>query len=110
MVDGKPYNNAMNRQAIGCKSVYQECLADIEGIYGLFENDKCTNIPLARERMAELKTKWKERIRQGKGTDVEGVVNEALSRIMVKSNSRPDSHWTSDLYSARFDLNFHLDH
>jgi hypothetical protein len=100
----------MNRQSVDCKAVYRECLADVEGIYSLFQNDRCTNIPLARERLAELKANWKERIRQSKGTDVEGVVTEALSCIVVKSNSRPDGHWTSDLYSARFDLTFHLEH
>ncbi len=100
----------MSRQAIDCKAVYRECLADIEGIYSLFQNDRCTNVPLARERIAELKAKRKERIKQGKGTDVESVVSEALSRIYVKLNSKPDYHWTNDLYSARFDFNFHLDY
>jgi hypothetical protein len=30
-------------------AVYRECLADIEGIYALVKNDRCTDIPLARD-------------------------------------------------------------
>jgi hypothetical protein len=100
----------MKDESIDYKQVCGECLADIEGIYVLFQDDRCTNVPLARKRMADLKAKWKERIKQGKRTDVERVVIDALNQISVKSNSTPDHQWTSSLYAARISLNFHLGH
>ena len=63
---------------------------------------------LARNKMSNLKGRWGNVIKEFKGSEVELVVREALSRIRVKSNSIPDWKWTNDLYSARIDLEFYL--
>jgi len=96
------------------KSVYRQCLSEIKAIENLYDQSgpiaRCLNVPLARQKMAELKANWKTRIKQGKDTEVELVVTEALTRIDVKSNSNPNNGWLDDLYSAAIDLNFYLDH
>src|ERR1022692_961869 len=76
-------------------------LADVDGIYSLFEKGQCSNVALARDRMSALKAKWKELVRVHKGTDAERVVEETLIEIVVKSNSTPNRKWSSDLYAAR---------
>ncbi len=93
-----------------CREVYEGCLADIKGIEALFDDRaRCLDKQLARERMSNLKSSWKNVIKEFKGTEAGMVVQEALCRIRVKTNSTPDVKWIDAMYSARIDLEFYLE-
>ncbi len=64
--------------------------------------------------MKDLKAKWKdlvkelERLPQDeiKGADL--IVAEGLTLITVKSNSRPNQQWVSELFEAASHFRFYL--
>jgi len=88
--------------------IYRECIADIEFITSLFDGGRCRDVRLARERLKNLKAKWNALVRRFKGTEIEGVIEQALTRL-PSASTRPDS-WHSYLYDAEGDFTFHLTH
>jgi hypothetical protein len=87
------------------RRIYDACLADIEQVESCFDPyGQCSDETKAQEQMAELKAKWKRIVVELHGTPAARVVKEALCRIRVRSNSRPNAKWLSQLYSARIDL------
>ena len=63
------------------KKVYSGCLADIESVSALFdENDRCLDIARARTQIGFLKGRLSNVIREFKESEVESIVREALNR------------------------------
>jgi hypothetical protein len=89
--------------------LYRKCIVDIESITSLFDGGYCRQVQLARQRLKELKAKWTELERQYKGTAVEGVIQEAATRL-PNANAHPDERWLSHLYDTKGDFTLRLNH
>ena len=87
--------------------IYRDCIADIKAIKSLFEERRWRDVPLARQRLMNLKGKWGELVRRFKGTEVERVIQEAATRL-PKANTQPDQAWLCHLYDTEGDFTFHL--
>lgn len=90
------------------EEIYRDCLADIESFKSLFDGSRCRDVQLARQELKDLKFKWNDLVRRLKGTEAEGVVQEALMRL-PNAKTRPDC-WLSQLYEAGIDFWFRLGH
>jgi hypothetical protein len=89
--------------------IYRHCIEDINAIKSLFEEGRCRDVPLARERLMNLKGKWGDLVHRFKGTEVERVIQEAATRL-PKASTRPNQAWLSHLYDTEGDFTFHLSH
>ena len=87
--------------------IYRDCIADIKAIKNLFDEGRCGDVQLARQRLMDLKAKWGDLEHRFKGTEVERVVQEAATRL-PKANTRPDQSWLSHFYDTEGDFTFHL--
>lgn len=87
-------------------AIYEACRADIALIEETFTDGRCKDPALARSRLIGAKEKWRELIRQNKGTEIEAVVSQALTRL-PNANHRPD-RWRPYLYDAADDFGFRL--
>ncbi len=81
----------------------RQCISDIEEIESVFDlsTSRCRDWAVARHKMADLKTRWKNLLKQYRDTEFESVLRRAFTKINVRSNSVPDGRWLSELYAAR---------
>jgi hypothetical protein len=93
------------------RQALEQSLMELELVEECFSKDgKCLNPNGARDYLSNLKDNLRFRAKHVQDATANAALIEALNRLSMRVNSKPDQKWMPLLYDAKSSLKYWLSH